>query len=90
MRRCSLCLKLIVVATALAGQTAMEHPLPLIVRLSQRVVQEEVAVVFRSIICSLHEGPRLDVAAAITALLATVCGSSSSRNTRTTRAPFGN
>ena len=73
LRRCSLCLRLTAVATSITGQTAKKHSLPLIVRLSQREVQDEVAVEFRSIICALHEDTLLDVAAAITALLATVC-----------------
>ena len=33
----------------------------------------EVAVVFRRLLCALHEDPGLDVAAAVTAILATVC-----------------
>ena len=73
MRRCSRCLRLTVVATSITGQTAKKHSLPLIVRLSQREVQDEVVVEFRSIICALRQDTLLDVAAAITALLATVC-----------------
>ena len=73
LRRCSLRLQLTAVATSVTGHTKMEHPLPLVVRLAQRAVQEGVAVVFRRIICALHEDTGLDVAAAVTAILATVC-----------------
>ena len=73
LRRCSLRLRLTAVATSIMGQTATKHPLPLLVWLARREVQDEVAVKLRSIICALHEDTMLDVAAAITALLATVC-----------------
>ena len=72
LRRTSLCLQLIGLATSVTGQTVEErHELPLAVRLARGEIDELVESRLRWLLVRLHYDPSVNAVAAWIALLAT-------------------